>query len=221
MFQIIFRELTLNRFAPSLLIALLGAMALFLPACGGNQIKGQNPPETVLNSEPTPTPDMGEFYTPTPIAETAQVKKSDDSDTLTPPVSKKVARSYKQKIARMKATEAAVNAQVSPTSTPQVTPVVASVITPTVVPAPIQAQPPMESTTNSTPKKGSHWFLWLVVLVILGGGAYWYFTRNKDEETPYQPQPPVGGLSPVSGYTGLKRSSSSHKKTSIWNRKLF
>jgi hypothetical protein len=120
----------------------------------------------------------------------------------------------------MKATEVVENAELSPTSTPQPTPVIASMNTPTVVPAPNQAQPPMEATSNSTSKKGSHWFLWLVVLVILGGGAYWYFTRNKDEETPYQPQPPVGGLSPVSGYTGQKKSNSS-KKISFWKRKLF
>ncbi len=193
---------------------------MLLPACGGNQVKGQNPPETVLNSEPTPTPDMGEFYSPTPIVETTSVKPNEDMDTVTQPVSKKVARSYKQKIARMKATEVAQNEQVSPTSTPQPTPVVASISTPTVIPAPIQAQPSMETTSNSTPKKGSHWFLWLVVLVILGGVAYWYFTRNKDEETPYQPQPPGGGLSPVSGFTGQRRVTSS-KKLPTGNGKFF
>jgi hypothetical protein len=78
----------------------------------------------------------------------------------------------------------------------------------------------MEGSTNPKPKSGSHWFLWLVVLALLGLGAYWYWSHRKEDDSPYQPQPPVGGLSPVSGFTARKKMPES-KKTSFWKRNLF
>ncbi len=220
MLQFTFWETTLKRYASFLsTFALLGFLTLLLPACGGNEIKGQKPPETVLNSDSTPTPEATQDFTlgANPTA-TPQVSSGEDMDTASRKLSKSVARSYAEKIARVKASQSTQSIQVLTTPTPEMTPTAEPVMTPTAVAAPA---PPMETTTNTHPRKGPHWILWLIILILLGGGAYWYWLRSKeDDNTPYQPHPPVGGLSPVSGYT-VRKKPEAPKKPSFWKRKLF
>jgi hypothetical protein len=200
----------LKRYAAYIpLFLLLGAFVVLLPACGGNEIKGQKPPETVLNAEATPNAQNGQSIN---LENGSQPKNNFNFNTATQPVSKSVARSYKQKIARIKGPQSVQTVQVMTTSTPQTTP--------TVVTTSTQPQPPMEGNANQKPKHGSHWFLWLVVLALLGGGAYWYWSHRKEDDSPYQPQPPVGGLSPVSGFTARKKLPEP-RKTSFWKRNLF
>ncbi len=196
----------MKRYAPFIpLFLLLGAFIVLLPACGGNEIKGQKPPETVLN------PDTSSTSSET----SSQPKTNFNFDTATRPVGKSVARSYKEKITRVKGPKSVQTVQVG--TTPEVT---SNNSTPTVVPISDQSQPPMEGSANQKPKHGSHWFLWLVVLALLGGGAYWYWSHRKEDDSPYQPQPPVGGLSPVSGFTARKKMPEP-KKISFWKRNLF
>ena len=48
--------------------------------------------------------------------------------------------------------------------------------------------------------------IWILLLVLLGVGA-WYYWKSKKNTRPalLQPHPPLGGLSPVSGFTGRRR----------------
>jgi hypothetical protein len=199
---------------------LLIACTFLLPACGGNEIKGQKPPETVLNAESSPTPDATQIITmgpsPNGVAVSSNPKTGFNFDTPNRPVEKSVARSYKEKIERVKGPQSIQTVQVVTTPTPETSAAVSGNSTPT---ASQPSQPPMEANANNKPK-GSHWFIWLIVLAVLGGGAYWYWSHRHEDETPYQPQPPVGGLSPVSGFTARKNKTET-KKTSFWNRKLF
>jgi hypothetical protein len=218
-------ETTLTRITPFLfLYLLLGGLIVFLPACGGNEIKGQNPPETVLNPELTPTPQASQSTNldiSSPAAETTpQPKTNFDFDTKERPVSKSVVRSYKEKIARIKGPHSIQTVQVVTTPTPQIASAETNQPTPTVEPITSQSQTPMDASTSLKPQKSSHWFLWLVVLGLLGGGGYWYWSHRNENESPYQPQPPVGGLSPVSGFTA-KRILREAKKPPFWNRSLF
>ena len=215
----------LKRYAPFLpLLLLLGAFIVLLPACGGNEIKGKNPPETVLNTEATPTPPLSQTInmgSSSALTEAAsQPKNSFDFDTRPRPVGKSVERSYKEKIARIKGPHSTQTVQVLTTPTPQVVSANTNQPTPTVEPTTQPSQPPMDSSLSAKPQKPSHWFLWLVVLGLLGGGGYWYWSHRNENNSPYQPQPPVGGLSPVSGFTA-RRTTPGPKKISIWKRKLF
>ncbi len=197
---------------------LLIACTLLLPACGGNEIKGQKTPETVLNAETSATPNAAINMGPSPNGSevSSNPKTGFNFDTPNRPVERSVARSYKEKIARVKGPQSVQTVQVITTPTPETSAAISSNSTPT---SSQQSQPPMDASTNNKPK-GSHWFIWLIVLAVLGGGAYWYWSHRREDETPYQPQPPVGGLSPVSGFTA-RRNLTESKKTSFWNRKLF
>ncbi|HUO57770.1 MAG TPA: hypothetical protein VMV05_06300 [bacterium] len=185
--------------------ALLIAAALVLPACGSKgEVKSQKAPETVLSPESTPT----------------EVPTTTTADTGMPVENEKpesAPASYVEKIKRTKGTNKIVS-----TSTPD-----SAAITQASTPQNTPMQPPiMDTSTPTSPKKGgSGWVMW-VLLVLVGGGGGWYFWSKRQEASlvnPNQPKPPVGGLSPVSGYTG-KRTEYEAKdpaKTSIWFKKLF
>jgi hypothetical protein len=117
----------LKRYAPFIpLFLLLSAFTVLLPACGGNEIKGQKPPETVLNSETSPTPQATQEIN---LGTSSQPKNSFNFDTQTQPVAKSVARSYREKIARIKGPKSIQTVQVMTTPTSET----ASNPTPTVV----------------------------------------------------------------------------------------
>ena len=80
--------------------------------------------------------------------------------------------------------------------------------------------------TTAAPKKagGSH-FLLIIFLVLVVAGIGWYFwTKNQPmDDHPDHPMPPVGGLSPVSGFTAVKDKieEADSSETSFWSKKLF
>ncbi len=62
----------------------------------------------------------------------------------------------------------------------------------------------MDTTAPVQKSGGSHWFLWLLVILVLGGIGWYFWSKNQsDNHTPIQPMPPTGGLSPVSGFTAV------------------
>lgn len=175
------------------LLLLLACSVLFLPACGGGNVQSNKAPETVLNTEPTP--------------DSTPVSSGTSSDNTS--VNTYVEKSYVSHIKRSKGPNSTTTITTTPTdATPVVTAVVAQQNTP----------------VAETPKKsgGSHWFLWLlVVLVLLGIG--WYFWAKNQEDDFGQPKAPTGGLSPVSGFTAVKDQIEEEAKSapSIWTKKLF
>lgn len=179
-------------------LALLSLAVVLLPACGGgNNVQSNKAPETVLNPESTPS------------VESTPVSSGEDNGTA---YHTYVQKSYTAKIHRAKGPNSTTTVVTTPTDA-----------TPVITPAATQNTAPMESTSASTKKSGgSHWFLWLLVLVVLGGIG-WYFWQKNQEDSMGQPKPPTGGLSPVSGFTAVrsKIEDDETKKPSIWTRKLF
>ncbi|MGH7739951.1 MAG: hypothetical protein ACREL1_07370 [bacterium] len=93
--------------------------------------------------------------------------------------------------------------------------------TPVATIAAITAAPAVE-TSAPAHKRGSHFLWWLLLILILAGLGWYFWSKNHNDDDEFQPHPPSGGLSPVSGYTGLKGLSADEKKNkSIWTRKLF
>lgn len=182
----------------SFLVLLMLSVAL-LPACGSKaNVQSEKAPETVLNPESTPS------------IESTPVSSGEQNGTA---VHTYVQRSYTAKIHRTK----------GPNSTTiSTTPVDAT--TPVNTPIATQNTPPMESTPVPVKKSsGSHWFLWLLVLVVLGGIGWYFWSKNQEDSFNNSPKPPTGGLSPVSGFTAVRShiEDQEERKPSIWTRKLF
>jgi hypothetical protein len=82
----------------------------------------------------------------------------------------------------------------------------------------------MEAAPAPVKKKsgGSRWLLWLLGAVALAG-AGWYLWSKKHPPDSSEPMPPVGGLSPVSGFTAVKDNieEESPSEPSFWSKKLF
>jgi hypothetical protein len=86
----------------------------------------------------------------------------------------------------------------------------------------ISAATPVAETSAPAQKSGSHFLWWLLLILILAGIGWYFWSKNHSDDDEFQPHPPSGGLSPVSGYTGTKHLEADEKKApSIWTRKLF
>jgi hypothetical protein len=186
---------TLTRNA--MFLILLGCSVLLLPACGSKgHVNSQKPPETVLNPEGNPV--------------------SNGKEDIGMPGGKTPIRTYVEKIHRSKGPKS---------TTITTTPVTEN----TSAPPPVVTQAPAQTPAMETPvpvKKsgGVHWFLWLLVLLVLGGIGWYFWSKSQsDHQSPSQPMPPVGGLSPVSGFTAVKDRIEDEvdSKPSFWSKKLF
>lgn len=82
--------------------------------------------------------------------------------------------------------------------------------------------PAMETTATAADKGGfPTWILWVLGIAALGGLGYMAWAKRQAAEES-QPMPPVGGLSPVSGFTALKdQIEEETPKPSFWSKKLF
>jgi hypothetical protein len=119
---------------------------------------------------------------------------TNDMDSIPPPKP----REFVEKVTVK--TQPVVAAAPEPTAT--VVPVVAASEEPPAASAsPLEAAP-MEAAQN----KGGFPWLWFLLLILVGVGA-WYYWKTKKQHRPtlLQPHPPLGGLSPVSGFTGRRR----------------
>ncbi len=180
-------------------LALLILSVAFLPACGSKaNVQSDKAPETVLNPETTPTIDS------TPVS--SGTENGTAYHTY-------VQKSYTAKIHRSKGPNSTTTVVTTPTDA-----------TPVITPAATQNTPPMETTATPAKKSsGSHWFLWLLVLVVLGGIGWYFWSKNQEDSFNHSPKPPTGGLSPVSGFTAVRShiEDQEERKPSIWTRKLF
>jgi len=83
--------------------------------------------------------------------------------------------------------------------------------------------PSMETATPVKKSGGSSWIWWILLILALGGAGWYFWSKNQSEGGSSQPKPPVGGLSPVSGFTAVKDKieDESQEGTSFWSKKLF
>lgn len=181
-------------------LGLLALSVVLLPACGGgNNVQSNKAPETVLNPESTPS------------ADSTPVSSGEENGTS---YHTYVQKSYTSKIHRTKGPNSTTSIVTTPTGD----------TTPVITPAATQNTAPMESAPAPVKKSGgSHWFLWFLVLVALGGIGWYFWQKNQEDAFGNQPKPPTGGLSPVSGFTAVRDQiqDDEKKEPSIWTRKLF
>ena len=182
-------------------LALLAASILLLPACGGSgNVKSQKASETVLNPESTPAPTS---------SGTADIGMPGEQDHGTPinTYVEKIKRSKGAKGTKITLTPSTAAAATTPETAPQTTPA---------------QTPAMETTVTPVKTGGSHWILW-TILVVAAAGIGWFFWSKNQSGDSGQPNPPVGGLSPVSGFTGVKNDieDDSNSEPSFWSKKLF
>jgi hypothetical protein len=127
----------------------------------------------------------------------------------------KVGKSYVEKIHRTKGPKSTSTITTTPVSTTAPTPV-------TTVPTP----PKTLQVENPAPVKKSHgfsWVLWLLVILVVAGIGWYFWNKSQENNHPTQPMPPTGGLSPVSGFTAIKKKIEGQEQTkpSIWSKKIF
>ncbi len=101
-----------------------------------------------------------------------------------------------------------------------------TVSTPSSTPIAPQTTPQVSMDTTTPVQKTSHfhWFLWLLVILVLGGiGWYFWSKSQEDHQNPTQPMTPTGGLSPVSGFTAVKEciEDEADSKPAFWSKKIF
>jgi len=192
-----------QRFIP--LFLLIGALAL-LPACGKNTVKSQKPPETLLTTPITPVV--------TPVPSGPDLTMSQEPAAMAEPSPKEGA-------------DETITEEVEPAPQAQAPKVVAS--TAPSQPAPVQekaapAPAPEKTEAPAKGKSGGYDWLWGALLLAIAGVG-WYFLAKGHSHPPGQAQPhsPTGGLSPVSGFTGLRgvNETRTGKKPSFWSKKIF
>jgi cobalamin biosynthesis Mg chelatase CobN len=149
------------------------------------------------------------------------VKSSDSSATMMVPEAPTPETS-------VKSSAVPANSYVEKTSSKSKTTTAKTVTTSTVpmasapTPLPTIATTPAVETTAVAQKSGSHFLWWLLLILILAGIGWYFWSKNHSDEDEFQPHPPSGGLSPVSGYTGTRDLAAEEKKApSLWTRKLF
>jgi hypothetical protein len=189
----------LNSTTKNLVLLLLLSATLILPACGSKEVKSEKVPETVLKSNTDtiapPMTLMTETSTPTVVASVwvnAYTKHT------------KLAKHHSHSHAVKEPIMAAATPLVLPKSTPVTTPI-------------------NFATDNETPKKksGSHWFLILSGLVLVAALGYYFWTKKAPPQNNY-PLPPMGGLSPIGGFSATKtKFHTEAKKQSIWTKKTL
>jgi hypothetical protein len=218
-------------------LILLVCGALFLPACGKkNEVKSQAVPETVLKAAITPVATVtsqSSVGNSTPAEKVEAAVNADDEEQMDPtdssadsetmdevPMTKAASapkpRKKAEPVAAKSITEtaAAGNAAVSAASTPEAM-------------APVPAEDSsMENVQVPAKKKNGlmNALLWMILIPVLLIGLIWFiWSMFHKRELPFQPAPPMGGLSPVSGFTAMKNQiqAESESKVSFWNKKLF
>jgi hypothetical protein len=165
-----------------------------LSACGKSTVQSNNPETTtMMNPEVTP------------------VASESNTENSTIPVN-----SYVEKTASPKPHSPLAKGMTPLTTAPV-----------SVVPTPAQTMAKIATPVVESPvpvkKSGSHFLWWLLLFLILVGIGWYFWSKNHAEEDEFQPHPPTGGLSPVSGFTGIKHQlePEASKPESFWTKKLF
>jgi hypothetical protein len=195
----------LNTLTKNLFLLSLLSAAFILHACGSKEIKSQKSAETILKSyTPVPTPPM--------VAMTATATVS---ASQTPGMT----GSSSNHIYTNKSAGAKHHTAPHPINQPimaAMTPITAS------SPTPIATAISFATTTEPAPKKpGSHWPLIIAGIALAAALGFYFWTKKAPPHNDF-PLPPMGGLSPVGGFTGMKsKVKQETKKQSVWNKKVF
>lgn len=177
-----------------LFLILMGFAVTFLPACGNkSNVNSEKASETVLNPIETPV----------------------SSDEMGSAGEKTGVHTYVEKIHRSKGANSS--------TTITTTPVTSAGVSNPIAPMATNPTPAVETAAPVQRSSGSHWLIWILVVLVIGGAGYYFWNKSQEGKIPTQPMPPTGGLSPVSGFTALKDriENEAESKPSIWTKKLF
>lgn len=200
----------MNALTKNLLLLLLLSSAFIFPACGSKEVKSDNASETVLKSSEPALPPMVATptieVTPTPTVPSGvsmyvntYVKKSSTH--------KRVASAHKKTKKSLLSAPASIPMMAAPLVTPVPT-----------ISMPIETFTPV---TISKKKTGSRWPLILAILALLAALGFYFWSKKAPPHNDF-PLPPMGGLSPVSGFTAMrKKIQPETKKQSIWKKKIL
>jgi hypothetical protein len=222
------------------LLILLVCGTLFLPACGKKtEVKSQTVSETVLNTPVTPVATVtsqssADISMPVEKADTsAQADEeqadptynSEDSEAMDEvPMTKVAAAPKPAKKSAPEAEKPVAEANVAPAAAEPAMDAAAS-STPEALASVPAEESPMDVQTPVKKKSGiMNALLWMIVIPVLLIGLVWFiWSMFHKRELPFQPAPPMGGLSPVSGFTAASNQAKaeSESKGSFWNKKLF
>jgi hypothetical protein len=186
---------------------LLLSGSFIFPACGNKEVKSEKAPETVLKSN----------------AETLAPPMALISETATVVATPTIVNASTWVNAYTKHTKLIKHHTHSHTVKE---PIMAAAIplTPLVSPTPTPITTPINFTTDiEIPKKksNSHWFLILSGLVLIAALGYYFWTKKAPSQN-NSPLPPMGGLSPIGGFTVIQNKiRSKTKKRSISTKKIF
>jgi len=209
--------------SPALAFAGLFILAsAFLPACGKKSVRSDAMAvptatpvsDTLTLADQTPTSslpaDTGNTQTamasePTPTLTPSQYSYVPDSVSMDPDPEAEEAKIKRKN----KPAKSLVVADAKPTVEPTPTTAVPTPV-PTPVAVAVQAEtpPPVEPSASTG---GYSWLWWLLLLLAALVGGWYYWNKKKSENThglggsSVRPAPPLGGLSPVSGFFAQRR----------------
>jgi hypothetical protein len=199
----------LNTLTKNLLLLLLLSGTFIFPACRNQEVKSQKTSETVLKSgnEITMTPTAGidsSLFFPQPTATTTPSPTPTHSYTQHHSFVKHHVRPHVVKQPIMAA----------------ITPLVSPIPTPTAVTTTSSANFTADSEMPRK-KSGSHWPLILAGIVLVAALGFYFWTKKNPPHNDF-PLPPMGGLSPIGGFTAMRNKvQPKTKKQSIWTKKTF
>ena len=186
----------MNTATKNLIFIFLLSCTLILPACGGKEVKSEKAPETDLkSSDQTITPPMVSITS---------------TDMATPTVVNTYTKhtSFIKHHTHRHAVKEPIMAAITPAAPHISTP----------LPTPVNFTIDNETTQK---KSSSHWPL-IVAGIALAAALGFYFWTKKTSSHKNFPLPPMGGLSPVGGFTAMRNKVQPEtKKRSIWTKKLF
>ncbi len=205
----------MNTITKNLIFLLLLSIALVLPACGNQEVKSEKLSETVLKSSTqtsappivfitatTATPTATVIFTPTAITTAVTNASLPETHTYT-----KQASPVKHHV-RLHALKIPMIAAITPLASRVSTPI---------------ATPANFTTDNEMTRKKSatHWPLIVAGAALVVALGFYFWTKKAPPHDDF-PLPPMGGLSPVGGYTAMRNKVQPEiKKQSIWTKKIF
>lgn len=186
----------MNTATKNLTFIFLLSCTLILPACGGKEVKSEKVPETDLKS-------TDQTIAPPMVSITS-------TDMATPTV----VNTYTKHTGLIK--HHAHHHAVKEPIMAAITPLVPHISTP--VPTPVNFTIDNEATQK---KSSSHWPLIVAGIALAAALGFYFWTKKASPHKDF-PLPPMGGLSPVGGFTAMRNKVQPEiKNRSIWTKKLF
>jgi putative SOS response-associated peptidase YedK len=187
------------------------SFALILPACGKNEVKSQKASETNLKSATSAA-------TMTVTASVSATQTASATATAVVPMT----NSYtKHKTSANRGSASGSSSRSFAMKKPAVPMMAAPMTTavPTMQGTPMATFTPV--TAQAQKKPGSHWPLIVAGVALVAAVGFYFWTKKEPPQNDF-PLPPMGGLSPVSGFTAMRNKVNADiKKTSIWTKKIF